>query len=42
MNDREALEAINAALDAYFRGQSNPYEALNAIARITGENQGGK
>jgi hypothetical protein len=42
MNDAEALAAIRAELDKFFRGQANPYEALNAIAYITGLNGGAK
>lgn len=40
MNNAEALVAIRSALDEYFRGQANPYEALNRIAYITGRNAG--
>jgi hypothetical protein len=42
MNDAQALTAIRAALDEYFRGQTNPYEALNKVAYITGLNGGTK
>jgi len=39
MNDAEALTAIREQLDVFFRG-GNPYEALGAIAQITGLNGG--
>jgi hypothetical protein len=37
MNDAQALEQINAALDKRFRGDSNDFETLAKIAQITGE-----
>ncbi|GGH93937.1 hypothetical protein ACFFGR_09485 [Arthrobacter liuii] len=37
MTDHEAMEAINAALEDYYRGRISQTEALNQIARITGE-----
>lgn len=38
MNDWEAMEAVNAALEEYFRGQSPADNALAQIAQIAGEN----
>jgi hypothetical protein len=42
MNDHDAMKEINAALDEYFRGQSDHYEVLNRIAYITGLNGASK
>ncbi len=39
MNDRDAIDSINAVLEQYFRGRLNPYEALNQIAHVTGANK---
>ena len=38
MNDYEAIEAINAALNRYFLGEVTQVATLAAICRITGEN----
>lgn len=38
MNDHEAMEAINAALEEYYRGRLTQHEVLIRIARITEEN----
>lgn len=38
MNDHAAMEAINAALEDYYRGRINQQETLIQIARITGGN----
>ena len=39
MNDHDAMTAINAVLEQFYRTQLNSYEALNQIAAITGANQ---
>ena len=39
LNDHDAMEAVDAVLEQYFRGRLNPYEALNQIAQITGANK---
>jgi len=39
MSDQDAVEAIAAVLEQYFRGALNPYEALNQIARIKGSTE---
>jgi len=38
MNDHEAIEAINAALNRYFLGEVTQVATLAAICTITGEN----
>lgn len=37
MNDQELAETIDTILEAYYRGQISPYEALNQISRAKGE-----
>ena len=39
MNDFEAIEAINAVLDEWFKGDLTAPRALTQIARITGMNK---
>lgn len=38
MTDHEAMEAINAALEEYYRGRLTQHQVLIQIAQITGEN----
>ena len=38
MNDFEAIEAINAALNRYFLGEVTQAATLAAVCMITGEN----
>lgn len=38
MNDHDAIEAIRAALDAWFRGKRGSLETTHLIAGIIGEN----
>jgi hypothetical protein len=38
MNDHDAMTAINAALDRYFRGEVTELQTVNSIARISGLN----
>jgi hypothetical protein len=38
VNDHDAIDAINAVLDQWFKGESGPLESLYRIARISGEN----
>jgi len=38
MNDHEAMEAVNAVLEQFYRGQLDSYQALTQIARVSGEN----
>jgi len=38
MNDREAIDAINAVLERYFRGELLQLGTLAAICTITGQN----
>ena len=38
MNDYEAIEAINAALNRYFLGEVTQVATLATICTITGEN----
>ena len=40
MNDAEALAAINAALDNWFRDGADPLTVLAQICQITGEAKG--
>jgi hypothetical protein len=37
MSDEELADKIDAILEAYYRGQLSPYEALNQISRAKGE-----
>ena len=39
MNDQEAIDAIAEVLEDYYRARITPYEALNKIAQIKGENE---
>jgi hypothetical protein len=39
VNDHEAIEAINAVLDRYFRGEVTQVQALATICSVTGENK---
>jgi hypothetical protein len=39
MNDHDAMTAINAVLEQYFRGQADPYQTLTQIAQISGANK---
>lgn len=39
MNDWEGMEAVNAVLEEYFRGQSPADNALAQIAQISGANK---
>lgn len=38
MTDHDAMEAINAVLEDYYRGRITDHEALTRIAQIAGEN----
>lgn len=38
MNDWEAMEAISAVLEQFYRGNLYPTDALMEIANITGQN----
>lgn len=38
MNDHDAMTAINAVLDKYFRGELTQLGALARIAQISGHN----
>lgn len=38
MNDHDAMTAINAALEDYYRGRITDHEAVTRIAQIAGEN----
>lgn len=38
MTDHAAMEAINAALEDYYRGRITDQEALSKISRIAGAN----
>jgi hypothetical protein len=39
MNDHDAMTAINAVLEQFYRSQLNSYEALNQISAISGANK---
>jgi hypothetical protein len=39
MNDHDAMEAINAILEQYYRTQLNSVEALHQIAAVAGANK---
>jgi hypothetical protein len=39
MNEQEFIEAMDAVLESYYRGQISPYEALNQISRLKGAHQ---
>jgi hypothetical protein len=38
MNDHDAIDAINAVLDQYFRGELNQTALVGKICRISGQN----
>jgi hypothetical protein len=38
MNDHDAIDAINAVLDHWFKGEVNEGKALLKIASISGQN----
>ncbi|MDQ0241234.1 hypothetical protein [Arthrobacter bambusae] len=38
MNDHDAMTAINATLDRYFKGYISEPNAINEIAKISGRN----
>ncbi|MBT2537256.1 hypothetical protein [Arthrobacter sp. ISL-69] len=38
MNDHDAMEAVSAVLEQYYRAQLNSTEALHQIAYIIGQN----
>lgn len=38
MNDHDAMEAINKALDRYFRGEITQHTLIGMVSRISGEN----
>lgn len=40
MNDAEALDAINGALEFWFKGEESEFATLRRIAHITGQNAG--
>jgi len=39
VNDHDAMTAINAVLEQFYRTQLNSYEALNQISAISGANK---
>ena len=39
MNDHDAMEAVNAVLEMYFRAQVDSANALTQIAQISGANK---
>jgi len=39
VNDEEFIEAMDAVLEAYYRGNMGPYEALNQISQLKGAHQ---
>ena len=42
MSDEELAAALDQVLEKYFRGQLNPYDAMNQIARLKGEHDARK
>lgn len=38
MNDHDAMTAINAALEDYYRGRTSEHETLTKITHIAGAN----
>ena len=39
MNEAEFIEAMDAILEQYYRGQLSPHEALNRISELKGAHQ---